>query len=47
MQPETMDYLLDAMTEVNAKYPIRQLRWSITTRTMSVPHRSSECGTWE
>ena len=30
MQPETMDYLLDAMTEVNAKYPIRQLRWSIT-----------------
>ncbi len=30
MQPETMDYLLDAMTEINGNYPIRQLRWSIT-----------------
>ena len=26
MQPKTMDYLLDAIAEVNANYPIRQLR---------------------
>ena len=30
MQPETMDILLDVATEINAEYPLRQLRWSIT-----------------
>lgn len=30
MQPETMDILLDVMTDINEEYPIRQLRWSIT-----------------
>ena len=30
MQPETMDVLLDVMTDINEEYPIRQLRWSIT-----------------
>jgi predicted amidohydrolase YtcJ len=28
--PETIDLLLDVMTEINAEYPLRQLRWSIT-----------------
>ncbi|MBT5032355.1 MAG: amidohydrolase family protein [Proteobacteria bacterium] len=30
MQPETMDILLDVMTEINTEYPLRQLRWSVT-----------------
>ena len=30
MQPETMDTLLDVMTDINEEYPLRQLRWSIT-----------------
>ena len=30
MQPETMDILFDAMTDINEKYPLRHLRWSIT-----------------
>lgn len=29
-QPETIKVLLDVMTEVNAEYPLRQLRWSVT-----------------
>lgn len=29
-QPETIDLLLDVMTDINAEYPLRQLRWSIT-----------------
>lgn len=29
-QPETIDQLLDVMEEINAEYPLRQLRWSIT-----------------
>jgi predicted amidohydrolase YtcJ len=29
-QPETIDLLLDVMTEINAQYPLRQLRWSVT-----------------
>lgn len=29
-QPETIDTLLDVMTEINEVYPLRQLRWSIT-----------------
>ncbi len=28
--PGTIDTLLDVITEINAEYPIRQLRWSIT-----------------
>ncbi len=28
--PETIDLLLDVMTDINAEYPLRQLRWSIT-----------------
>jgi len=28
--PETIDLLLDVVTEINAEYPLRQLRWSIT-----------------
>jgi len=30
MQPETIDVLLDVITQLNAEYPLRQLRWSIT-----------------
>jgi hypothetical protein len=30
MQPETIDNLLDVIAEVNTRYPLRQLRWSIT-----------------
>jgi len=30
LQPGTIDVLLDVMTEVNAEYPLRQLRWSVT-----------------
>jgi predicted amidohydrolase YtcJ len=30
MQPETMDILFDAMTDINEEYPLRHLRWSIT-----------------
>jgi predicted amidohydrolase YtcJ len=30
MQPETIDILLDVMTDLNKEYPIRQLRWSVT-----------------
>ena len=30
VQPETIDHLLDVITEVNAEQPVRQLRWSIT-----------------
>jgi predicted amidohydrolase YtcJ len=30
MQPATMDILLDVITELNAEYPLRHLRWSIT-----------------
>jgi len=29
-QPETIDQLLDVMEEINAEYPLRQLRWSVT-----------------
>ncbi|MGI9258522.1 MAG: amidohydrolase [Gammaproteobacteria bacterium] len=29
-QPETIDTLLDVVNEVNAEYPMRQLRWTIT-----------------
>lgn len=29
-QPETIDLLLDVMEEINAEYPLRQLRWSVT-----------------
>lgn len=29
-QPQTIDILLDVMTEINEMYPLRQLRWSIT-----------------
>ena len=29
-QPETIDHLLDLMTEINAEFPLRQLRWSVT-----------------
>jgi len=29
-QPETIDQLLDVMTEINEQYPLRQLRWSVT-----------------
>ncbi|MBT5032591.1 MAG: amidohydrolase family protein [Proteobacteria bacterium] len=29
-QPATIDILLDVMTEINAEYPLRQLRWSVT-----------------
>ena len=29
-QPETIDILLDVMTEINEEFPLRQLRWSIT-----------------
>lgn len=29
-QPQTIDILLDVMTEINEIYPLRQLRWSIT-----------------
>jgi predicted amidohydrolase YtcJ len=29
-QPETIDLLLDLMTEINMEYPLRQLRWSVT-----------------
>ncbi len=29
-QPDTIDYLLDLMTEINAEFPLRQLRWSVT-----------------
>ncbi|MFL2546759.1 MAG: amidohydrolase [Candidatus Rariloculaceae bacterium] len=29
-QPETIDKLLDVMTEINEEFPLRQLRWSIT-----------------
>ena len=29
-QPETIDLLLDVMTEINEEFPLRQLRWSIT-----------------
>jgi predicted amidohydrolase YtcJ len=29
-QPETIDQLLDVITEINSQYPLRQLRWSIT-----------------
>ncbi len=29
-QPETIDYLLNLVTEVNQIHPVRQLRWSIT-----------------
>ena len=29
-QPETIDLLLDVMTEINEEYPLRQLRWSVT-----------------
>ena len=28
--PVTIDILLDVMTEINAEYPLRQLRWSVT-----------------
>ena len=30
MQPETMDILLDVMTDINEDHPLRHLRWSIT-----------------
>ncbi|MDA0706396.1 MAG: amidohydrolase family protein [Proteobacteria bacterium] len=30
MQPETMDILFDAMSDINEEYPLRHLRWSIT-----------------
>jgi predicted amidohydrolase YtcJ len=29
MQPETMDRLLDVITDINRDYPVRQLRWTI------------------
>jgi predicted amidohydrolase YtcJ len=29
-RPETIDTLLDVITEINEDYPLRQLRWSIT-----------------
>jgi predicted amidohydrolase YtcJ len=29
-RPETIDTLLDVITEINENYPLRQLRWSIT-----------------
>jgi predicted amidohydrolase YtcJ len=29
-RPETIDMLLDVITEINEEYPLRQLRWSIT-----------------
>lgn len=29
-RPGTIDLLLDLMTEINAEYPLRQLRWSVT-----------------
>jgi predicted amidohydrolase YtcJ len=29
-QPQTIDTLLDVMTEINEEFPLRQLRWSIT-----------------
>ena len=30
LRPETIDTLLDVITEINENYPLRQLRWSIT-----------------
>jgi predicted amidohydrolase YtcJ len=33
-QPETIDVLLDVMTEVNEEYPLRPLRWSVTHADM-------------
>ena len=29
-EPQTIDLLLDVMTEINAEFPLRQLRWSVT-----------------